>query len=66
MKADEARAKIEVEMDQKTAITDEERPFCEICYTNQIVPAGTTIAPGDNSTVEFECGHRFCSECTLE
>jgi len=36
----------------------EDVEYCPICYTNE-VQEGTTA-------VNFECGHTFCLECTLE
>ena len=45
---------------------EDDAPLCEICYTNEIVAGGKPIPPGELGTIEFECGHRFCSECTVE
>ena len=40
--------------------------YCSICYIFPIVEEGKPIPEGDKGTVEFECGHRFCEECTIE
>ena len=57
----------EASMDQKDAEENqEEETLCEICYTNPVVPMGKLIEDGNLDTVEFECGHRFCSDCTVE
>ena len=46
---------------------DKEEPtYCPICYTNEIVPPDKPVPQGDKNTVEFDCKHRFCSECTIE
>ena len=44
----------------------EDETYCEICYTNTVTPPSISIEEGDLDTVEFECGHRFCSDCTVE
>ena len=46
-----------------------ELTFCPICYNNEIVsPSAAISLKSENhlGTVEFECKHRFCSECTIE
>ena len=44
----------------------EETEMCEICYTNEIVAADYEVEAEDLETIEFECEHRYCSECTIE
>ena len=36
-----------------------EKDYCTICYCNEIDREDT------KSTVVFDCGHVYCSECTL-
>ena len=43
----------------------EEPNYCEICYTNEIVKSPEPLVAGDTSTIEFNCGHRFCAECVI-
>ena len=43
-----------------------EEDCCTICYVNPITKEGDPVPKGDLATVELECKHRFCSECTLE
>ena len=63
---DETRAKIAEDMARQQSAVDEEVPLCEICYTNEIVAVGRLIPADELGTVEFECEHHFCSECSLE
>ena len=35
--------------------------YCPICYTNEL-----TTDSNDLKTIALDCGHRFCSECTVE
>ena len=44
----------------------EEENYCLICYTNVIAAEGKPIKSDDKITIEFECKHRFCSECVIE
>ena len=44
----------------------EEENYCSICYTNVIAAEGKPIKSDDKITIEFECKHRFCSECVIE
>ena len=37
---------------------------CSICYTNDIQSGTGSIT--DKMTVEFDCKHRFCVECSRE
>ena len=37
---------------------------CTICYTNEIQIGSRPIT--DEMTVEFDCKHRFCLECSRE
>ena len=48
------------------SFTEEEGTYCPICYHNVLVPDNKPIPEGDLGTVEFECKHRFCGECTVE
>ena len=61
---EETRAKII--QSQVEAVEQEDAPWCEICYSVELVPEGKPIPDGELGTVEFECKHRFCSECTVE
>jgi len=45
---------------------DKDATYCPICYTNEITADGEPIDPKDLGTIEFDCGHRFCDECTTE
>ena len=45
---------------------DAEPTYCPICYTNEIVEPGKPVGENDLGTVEFDCKHRFCSDCTIE
>ena len=38
---------------------EDEKNYCTICYSNEIDPEDS------ETTITFECGHAFCSECTL-
>ena len=38
---------------------EDEKNYCTICYSNEIDPEDSKM------TITFECGHSFCSECTL-
>ena len=38
---------------------EKEINYCTICYCNELDPENR------DTTVVFDCGHRFCSECTL-
>ena len=40
---------------------DENVNYCTICYTNEIKTDGDQAT----STIMFECGHAFCTQCTL-
>ena len=55
-----AAAKIYEKMQQEQATAAEDNAeYCSICYTNE-------LKQGDKGTVSFDCGHQFCSECTIE
>ena len=43
-----------------------EENYCSICYTNVIEADGKPVKSDDKITIEFECKHRFCSECVIE
>ena len=49
-----------------SSIDLETTDYCSICYYNVIVNQGNPIPDHDKMTVEFDCGHRFCSECAVE
>ena len=54
---------------KQMTIAAEEHPdaeYCPICYTNEIVPEGKELSTTETDTIELECKHRFCSECSLE
>lgn len=63
-KLTQTRSKIISKIEEDKAAEEDEESYCEICYTNVIQKPGTPIT--DLQTVEFECSHRFCSECTIE
>ena len=69
-KMDETRAKIQSDLERQGSsmiLSDKgDAPWCEICYSAELVPANKPVPKGELGTVEFECKHRFCSECTLE
>ena len=50
--------------EQKIGPIEGKESCCLICYTNEITRQGQPVT--DLSTVELECSHRFCSECTVE
>ena len=39
---------------------DEEAPYCQICYTNQL------RKDRPDAVLSLECAHSFCSECSLQ
>ena len=43
----------------------EEPTYCVICYSNEIILSPQELVAGDTSTIEFNCGHRFCAECAI-
>ena len=51
---------------RNVGIVEEEENLCPVCYSNPIVKDSEPLIPGDTGTVEFECKHRFCSDCTVE
>ena len=60
----QTRSKIISKIEENKAAEEDEESYCTICYTNEIQIPGKPIT--DLLTVEFECSHRFCSECTIE
>ena len=44
----------------------EEATYCSICYFNEIISTDKPIPEGELVTVQLECSHRFCSDCTVE
>ena len=41
--------------------------YCPICYYNEIVPESRACTAEDSAgTIEFDCKHRFCKDCTIE
>lgn len=62
----EVRLKIEQQVQDQAAAEAEEDDLCSICYTYTIVKAEKPLDAGNTSTVEFECGHRFCEQCAIE
>ena len=48
------------------SVVEEDITYCPICYTNEIVPDAKPLTAKDKLTVEFDCKHRFCSECTIQ
>jgi hypothetical protein len=54
-------SKVIAKIENKEAF--EEAKLCRICYYNEITPTPLPIPDGDKGTFEFECKHRFCSEC---
>ena len=58
-------AKIAKEVEDAKAADDDDDEYCVICYTNKVVPDHKPL-PRQSTTIEFECKHRFCQDCTLE
>ena len=44
-------------------MSEVEPTWCTICYGIEIAAEGEPIT---SKTIELECGHRFCDECTVE
>ena len=43
----------------------EEPDYCTICYYNELIKMSQPVPEGDTGTIELDCKHRFCGECTL-
>ena len=53
-----------IKLDFEPLTIEAEQDYCEICYVNTISAHGP-IKDSDTMTVELDCKHRFCHECTL-
>jgi len=53
-----------IKIDFDPPAIEAEQDYCEICYVNTISAHGY-IKNSDTITVELDCKHRFCHECTF-